>query len=62
MIQAYQEPMAFTKNATLNPVLVISSKYPCHSNLIEKEILIQLTINPAYCHPDAVEGCKINFP
>ena len=34
MIQAYEEPMAFTKNATLNPVLVISSKYPCHSNLI----------------------------
>ena len=33
MIQADQEPMAFTKNATLNPVLVISSKYPCHSNL-----------------------------
>ena len=34
MIQAYEEPMAFTENATLYPVLVISSKYPCHSNLI----------------------------
>ena len=34
MIQAYEEPMAFTKNVTLNPALVISSKYPCNSNLI----------------------------
>ena len=29
MIQAYEEPMVFTKNHTLNPVLVLSSKYPC---------------------------------
>ena len=34
MIQAYEEPMAFTKNLTLNPILVLSSKYPCYSNLI----------------------------
>ena len=29
MIQAYEEPMAFSKTHTLNPVLVLSSKYPC---------------------------------
>ena len=29
MIQAYEEPMAITKNLTLNSVLVLSSKYPC---------------------------------
>ena len=29
MILAYEEPLAFTKNLTLNPVLVLSSKYPC---------------------------------
>ena len=50
----------FYQNLTLNPVLVLSSKYPCHSNLIffKKKKLIQLTINPAYCHPDTVEGVK----
>ena len=32
MIQAYEEPMVFTKNQTLNPILVLSSKYPCYSN------------------------------
>ena len=26
MIQAYEEPMAFTKNQTLNPILVLSSE------------------------------------
>ena len=26
MIQAYEEPMVFTKNQTLNPILVLSSK------------------------------------
>ena len=26
MIQAYEEPMVFTKNQTLNPVLVLNSK------------------------------------
>ena len=29
MIQAYEEPMAITKNLTLNCFLVLSSKYPC---------------------------------
>ena len=32
MIQAYEEPIVFTKNQTLNPILVLSSKYPCYSN------------------------------
>ena len=34
MIQAYEEPMVFTKNQTLNPVLVLSS---------EISLLFQLT-------------------
>ena len=29
MIQAYDEPMVYTKNQTLKPFLVQCSKYPC---------------------------------
>ena len=66
MIQAYEEPMAFTRNHTLHPVLVLSSKYPCNSKMILTckyiYIHIQLTINQAYYHLTIVKVYKTNFP
>ena len=38
MIQAYEEPMVFTKNQTLNPVLVLSSKISLLFQLIHVKV------------------------
>ena len=63
MVQAYEEPMVFTKNQALNPILVLSLKIFLFSNwLMLKLKQTWPTINPTCFHPVVVEVYKTNFP
>ena len=43
MIQAYEEPMVFTKNQALNPILVLSSNIPLLFQLTHIKIKTNMT-------------------
>ena len=59
MIQAYEEPMVFTKNQTLNPILVLSSKISLLFQLNHVKIRTNMTYhNPTCYHPVVVEVYK----